>query len=84
MDSVNQATARLPDKARVWWTPAATVAILTPGFNGTKQGKVDVVSIEEDELSAAAVEILLLFVHSSPLTLRSTDKVATPPLDLEP
>jgi hypothetical protein len=77
----------LPDNAKVWRPPAATVATLTPGLRVTRHGNAESVSSPADELSAAcfADAILRLFVLSSPLPLPSTpDKVPLPLLDLEP
>ena len=76
----------LPDNAKVWRPPAATVATLTPVLSVTRHGNAVSVSSPEDELSAAcfADDILRLFVLSSPLPLPSTpDKVPLPPPDLE-
>lgn len=73
-------TKFLPDNANVCRPPAATVAILTPGLNATKQGKAERGSSPEDELSTACLfdDTRLLFVLSSPTALPST------PLDLDP
>lgn len=74
----------LPDNAKVWRPPAATLAILTPGFSVTRHGNAERVS-SPDELSAACLDdnILRRFVLSSPPPLLSVPD--TPPaVDLEP
>lgn len=64
----------LPDNANVCRPPAATVAILTPGFNATKHGKAERGSSPDDELSTACLadDTRLRFVLSSPIALPST------------
>jgi hypothetical protein len=77
-------TVELPDNAKVWRPPAATEAILTPGFSVTRHGNAERDSSPDDELSAAcfADDILLRFVLSSPPPLASAlDTV--PPVDRE-
>lgn len=65
---------KIPDNANVCRPPAATVAILTPGFNATKHGEAERGSSPDDELSTACLadDTRLLFVLSSPTTLTST------------
>lgn len=75
-----QECGKLPDNARVWRPPAATVAILTPGFSVTRHGNAERVSSPDDELSAACFteDILLLLVLSSPLPLASVLETLVP------
>ena len=64
----------IPDNANVWRPPAATVAILTPGFNATRQGNAERFSSPDVELSIDCLDddIRLRFVLSSPPPLPST------------
>lgn len=82
---INQSRAKVPDNARVWRPPAATVAILTPGFNVTRHGNAERGSSPDDELSATcfAEDNLLRFVLSSPDPRGSLTENA-PPVDCEP
>ena len=71
----------IPDNASVWRPPAATLAILTPGFSVTRHGNAVRTSSPDDDVSAVcfAEDTLLRFVLSSPLVLE-----AVPPVDFEP
>jgi len=71
----------IPDNAKVWRPPAATLAILMPGFSVTRHGNAVRFSSLEEEVSAVCFdeETLLLFVLSSPLVLE-----AVPAVDFEP
>lgn len=83
--TVSENRVELPDNAKVWRPPAATAAILTPGFSVTRHGKAERVSSPEDELSAAcfAEDTLLRFVFSSPPPLASIPDIV-PPVDRDP
>ena len=84
-DKSRPGNGRLPDNARVYCPPAATLAILIPGFNVTRHGNAERVSSPDDELSAAcfAEFTLLRFELSSP-ALRASVAASVPPVDREP
>ena len=67
-----QGMGELPDSAKVWRPPAATVDILTPGLKVTRQGdakKVSSSDIEEVSGSCLADDVLLLLILPSPAFL---------------